>query len=54
MNSKNNNRNDPYIRSLIGEQLITFIHTYPDKDWNWNAISSNPNITIEFIEKYPD
>jgi hypothetical protein len=57
MNSKHikhNKRNDPYIRSLIGEQLIALIHKYPDKDWNWCAISRNPNITMEIIEKYLD
>ena len=26
----------------------------PDKDWDWGAISCNPNITMEIIEKYPD
>ena len=23
-------------------------------DWNWEYISMNPNITMEFIEKYPE
>ena len=26
----------------------------PDKPWNWYGLSYNPNITIEFIEKYLD
>ena len=30
------------------------IEKYPNKSWNWNAISSNPNITMDIIEKYPD
>jgi hypothetical protein len=52
--NRNNKRNDPYIRSLIGEQLLRLIHKYPHKGWNWNYISYNPNITFEFIDKYPD
>ena len=31
-----------------------FIEKYPDKPWNWNWISQNPNITMEMIEKYPE
>ena len=30
------------------------IEKYPEKPWNWNCISSNPNITIKFIEKNID
>lgn len=26
------------------------IHKYPDKNWNWSSISSNPNITIDTLE----
>ena len=25
-----------------------------DKHWNWDCISSNPNIIMEIIEKYPN
>jgi hypothetical protein len=25
-----------------------------NKPWDWNAISYNPNITMEIIESYPD
>ena len=30
------------------------IELYPDRDWYWNSISSNPNLTIKIIEKYYD
>jgi hypothetical protein len=33
---------------------MEFIEKYPDKPWNWNSISYNPNITMDIIEKYPD
>jgi predicted DNA-binding protein YlxM (UPF0122 family) len=46
--------NNPYIRSLIYEQLILFIHKYIDQQLIWNEISKNYNITIEIIEKNLD
>ena len=36
------------------EKFIKLTKKYPDKDWYWNKISLNPNLTIEVIEKYPD
>ena len=30
------------------------LEKYPDKHWNFNNISHNPNITMEIIEKYPE
>ena len=27
---------------------------YPNKPWDWDRVSSNPNITMEFIEKNLD
>jgi hypothetical protein len=54
MPSKTKKRNDPYIRSLVGKQLLAFIQSHPDKPWDWRGISSNPNITMETIEAHPD
>ena len=34
--------------------LEVLLDKYPDKPWKWSAISENPNITMDFIEKYPD
>ena len=34
--------------------LIYLLEKYPDKEWDWIYISMNPNIKIEFIEKYPN
>ena len=31
--------------------LLYLLEKYPEKHWNWGGISSNPNITMEFIEK---
>ena len=27
---------------------------YPNKQWNWDFISNNPNLTLEIIMKYPN
>ena len=27
---------------------------YSDKPWDWNQISTNPNITWDIIRRYPD
>ena len=34
-------------------ELIKLIERFPEKAWNWYIISSNPNVTMEFIEKHP-
>ena len=34
--------------------LLYLLEKYPDKDWSWNYISRNPNITIDIIETHPD
>jgi hypothetical protein len=34
--------------------LIRLLELYPDVNWVWYYISSNPNITMEDIEKYPN
>ena len=33
---------------------MDFIEKYPDKSWNWEWISINPNITIDDIESNPN
>ncbi len=33
--------------------LLYFLLKYPNKDWDWFGISSNPNITWEIIQRYP-
>lgn len=33
---------------------IEWVEKYPDKDWNWEDISSSPNFQIEWVDKYPD
>jgi len=47
-------RNDPYIRSLVGKQLLSFIFSHPDMPWDWRGISVNHTITMEMIEAHPD
>ena len=32
---------------------MEIIEKYPNKPWDWEIISENPNLTMEFIEKYP-
>jgi len=36
------------------KKWFKFIQNNPDKDWNWNGISLNPNITWEIIQNNPD
>ena len=36
---------------IIIEKLIKLIIKYSDNSWSWKFISSNPNITMEVIEK---
>jgi hypothetical protein len=33
---------------------MEIIEQHPDKPWNWNGISTNPNISTDFIEKHID
>ena len=33
---------------------MDFINDNPDKPWNWDSISSNPNITMKFINDNPN
>ena len=35
-------------------ELIKLIEKYPEKNWDWNNISSNPNLPIDYIEKHPE
>ena len=37
-----------------GSVTIDIIDKYPNKPWNWDYISCNPNIIMDMIEKYPD
>src|SRR3989344_2038442 len=34
--------------------LLILLRTFPDKQWNWDGISSNPNITWDIITANPD
>jgi hypothetical protein len=39
-----------YIRSK--ENILELLlEKYPDKDWNWYALSSNPNVYWDFFIK---
>ena len=33
---------------------MEIIEQHPDKPWDWYAISDNPNLTMEIVERYPD
>ena len=35
-------------------ELEKLLKKYPDKPWNWEWISRNPNITIDIINQNPD
>jgi len=38
----------------MSNSLIKLIKAYPDKPWNWNDLSNNPNITFDIVNAYPD
>ena len=35
-------------------RFIELIEKYPDKPWDWFAISRNTNITMDYIDRHPD
>ena len=35
-------------------ELEKLLLKFPDKPWNWDYISCNPNITMEMIEAHPN
>ena len=38
----------------IYKNLSEIIDNYPDKPWNWKAMSKNYDVTMELIDKYHD
>ena len=42
------------IKEESDKNFFKFIEDNPDKPWNWNGISYNPNITMEIIKANPD
>jgi hypothetical protein len=42
------------IKKQQNNQFIDLILSHPDKPWDWQIISSNPNITMQFIIDNPD
>ena len=38
---------------VISKKFEDFFKNNLDKPWNWIRLSQNPNITMEFVEKYP-
>ena len=43
-------------KNTVMQQIINLVEKNTTKNWSldWDWIIENPNITIEFIEKYPD
>lgn len=43
---------------LIENHLIKLLEKFPDKspdvEWNWEALSSNPNITLDYVLDHPE
>ena len=35
-------------------ELIKLLDRFPDKDWWWGSLSTNPNLTMEYVEAHPD
>ena len=34
--------------------LLYFLLKYPNKNWSWDSVSYNSNITWEIVQKYPN
>lgn len=43
-----------FYNRIGGNPLETLILNYPNKPWNWNSLSENPNITAKIIETFPN
>ena len=41
-------------RKLNSNELIKLLETFPDKPWNWNFLSQNPNITWDIVKANQD
>ena len=35
-------------------RLIDIVNNFPDKDWDWYALSKNPSITFDDVLTNPD
>jgi len=33
--------------------IVYSIKKYPNKKWNWNAVSKNPNVNSDIVESNP-
>ena len=36
------------------EKFWKFIENLPEKSWDWNGLSENPNITFDIVQSYPE
>ena len=43
-----------YLNVEYSNKFFKLILDNPDKNWDWNYISYNPNITMKFILDNPD
>lgn len=35
-------------------ELIKILEYFPDKEWDWHYLTSNPNISLEYIDNHPE
>ena len=52
--SINNKMLSHYLGNEYSNKWFLIILKNPDKKWDWDLISNNPNITMDIINKYPD
>jgi hypothetical protein len=43
-----------YLQTKCRNITFEIVKKYPDKPWNWDYLSCNPNITMDIVETYPD
>lgn len=42
-----------YYKSTVND-LENLLELFPDKPWNWELLSENPNVTWEFVQRHPE
>ncbi len=42
------------INEIVVEEMFKYIDQHPEKPWDWDWISRNPNLTMKFVEDHQD
>jgi len=42
------------MTETVANDLEALLEHFPNAEWDWWAISSNPNITFDYVKLYPE